>query len=67
METTETLYTVRLIRKDWERIIDSLRATAVTTYNTAHRVGADGTYGAALFEEGSYCQALADEIDFIFD
>ena len=45
----------------------SLRATAVTNYNAAHRVGADGTYGAALFEEGGYCQALADEIDFIFD
>jgi len=43
----------------------SLRATAVTTYNTAHRVGADGTYGAALFEEGGYCQALADQIDFV--
>jgi hypothetical protein len=67
METTETLYTMRLIRKDWERIIDALRATAVSHHHAAHRVGADGTYGAALFEEGGYCLALADEIDFIFD
>jgi hypothetical protein len=61
------LYTLSFCRADWERIMASLRATAVTNYSAGHRVGADGTYGAALFEEGGYCQALADEIDFIFD
>lgn len=59
------LYAFTFCRADWERIMASLRATAVVNYNTAHRVGADGTYGAALFEEGGYCQALADQIDFV--
>lgn len=43
----------------------SLRATAVVNYGTAHQIGADSTYGAALFEEGGYCQALADQIDIV--
>jgi len=58
------LYTYTFCRQDWERIMGALRATAVTNYQEAHRIGADSTYGAALFQEGGYFQALADDIDF---
>jgi hypothetical protein len=59
------LYTFSFCRADWERIMASLRATAVTNYQEAHRVGADSTYSAVLFQEGGYFQALADDIEFI--
>ena len=42
----------------------ALRAAAVTNYNEANKVGLESTYGGTLYDEGSYYQALADDIDF---
>jgi hypothetical protein len=58
------LYTYTFCREDWERIMGALRATAVTNYQEAHRIGPESIYGSTLFQEGAYCQALADDIDF---
>lgn len=58
-------YTFTFCRSDWERIMGALRATAVTNYQGAAEIGAESIYGSALYEEGSYCQALAEDIDFI--
>jgi hypothetical protein len=58
------LYTFTFCRDDWERIMSALRIVAVDNYKEANQVGRDCTYGAALFQEGGYCQALADDIDF---
>jgi len=58
------LYTYTFCREDWERIMGALRAIAVTNYREANEVGPESTYGAALYQEGSYFQALADDIDF---
>jgi hypothetical protein len=58
------LYTYTFCRSDWERIMGALRATAVTNYKEAERIGADSTYGGTLFQEGDYCKALAADIDF---
>jgi len=57
-------YTYTFCRSDWERIMGALRATAVTNYNEAHEMDRDSVYGAALYQEGAYFQALADDIDF---
>ena len=58
------LYSFTFCRSDWERVMGALRATAVTNYNEANKVGLESTYGGTLYEEGSYSQALAEEIDF---
>jgi hypothetical protein len=58
------LYTYTFCREDWERIMGALRATAITNYNEALEMDRDSVYGAALYQEGDYCRALADDIDF---
>jgi hypothetical protein len=58
------LYTYTFCREDWERIMGALRVAAVTNYQEADRIGPESIYGSTLFQEGAYCQALADDIDF---
>jgi hypothetical protein len=58
------LYTYTFCREDWELIMGALRVAAVTNYNEALSFDRDSVYGAALYQEGAYFQALADDIDF---
>lgn len=64
MDNHQDLYTFTFCYGDWERIVSCLRLAAVDNFKEANRVGSDSVYGAALFQEGGYCQALADDIDF---
>jgi hypothetical protein len=58
------LHTYTFCRSDWERIMAALRVAAVTNYQEANKIGPESAYGSALYEEGNYCRALADDIDF---
>lgn len=58
------LYTLTLCRSDWELVTVALRALSVQRIQDAHRIGADSTYSAVLFNEAGIMQAIASDIDF---
>lgn len=71
METTQTLYTVRLNREDAERVIAALRAQAglvIDRYIVEHDASEnfrESPYGATLYNEYGILKAIADDIEFI--
>ena len=58
------LYTYTFCRDDWELILGALRGRAVELFAEGRALGADSTYGAAVWDLGHQHQALADDIDF---
>jgi hypothetical protein len=68
METTETLYTIRLNEADAERVVAALRSQArhvLKTYADLLLETGDSVYTAALYDDYGLLIALADDIEFV--
>jgi hypothetical protein len=61
------LYTFRLCRADWERVIQALRNEAFNLTQESNRACEKGSrdYGTLLWEETAILNAIASDIDFI--
>ena len=68
METTETLYTIRLNEEDAQRVVAALRSQAryvLKVYTDLLLETGNTVYTAALYDDYGLLIALADDIEFV--
>ena len=58
------LHTFTFCKADWMRIQHALHAQARDYHNKMTKLGEQGPYYELLWQEQSYCNALASDIDF---
>ena len=64
--TEPTLYTIKLCKEDWLRVIDALRHEAYQMKLESDRACEKGArdYGTLLWEENAILNSISDTIDF---
>jgi hypothetical protein len=68
METTETLYTIRLNEEDAQRVVAALRSQAryvLKVYTDLLLETGNTVYTAAVYDDYGLLIALADDIEFV--